>query len=196
MSIFGHSMGGHGALILALKNPGKYKVRPTIAYMRYTNAYIIFCKCDRIKHYTEFFWGIKYINYFSCCSSLLHVLFSCCLSEQSVSAFAPICNPIQCQWGKKALGGYLGPDASKWEVCEQPQFFNNRWMNDLQTSQQEPGKKLWSAHELVLLFYYTPKHRKALFVSGRSNLLLPYGAYENVMRYRSLIKSTPFLSVL
>ncbi|XP_030804388.1 S-formylglutathione hydrolase isoform X2 [Camarhynchus parvulus] len=25
MSIFGHSMGGHGALILALKNPGKYK---------------------------------------------------------------------------------------------------------------------------------------------------------------------------
>ncbi|PKU41648.1 5-hydroxytryptamine receptor 2a [Limosa lapponica baueri] len=25
MSVFGHSMGGHGALILALKNPGKYK---------------------------------------------------------------------------------------------------------------------------------------------------------------------------
>lgn len=43
--------------------------------------------------------------------------FFCCLSEQSVSAFAPICNPIQCQWGKKALGGYLGPDTSKWEVC-------------------------------------------------------------------------------
>lgn len=36
--------------------------------------------------------------------------------EQSVSAFAPICNPIQCQWGKKALGGYLGSDVSKWEV--------------------------------------------------------------------------------
>lgn len=27
MSIFGHSMGGHGALVCALKNPGKYKVR-------------------------------------------------------------------------------------------------------------------------------------------------------------------------
>lgn len=26
MSISGHSMGGHGALICALKNPGKYKV--------------------------------------------------------------------------------------------------------------------------------------------------------------------------
>lgn len=25
MSVFGHSMGGHGALICALKNPGKYK---------------------------------------------------------------------------------------------------------------------------------------------------------------------------
>jgi S-formylglutathione hydrolase len=25
-SIFGHSMGGHGALICALKNPGQYKV--------------------------------------------------------------------------------------------------------------------------------------------------------------------------
>nr|CAD7412898.1 unnamed protein product [Timema poppensis] len=52
-SIMGHSMGGHGALILALKNPGKYR---------------------------------------------------------SVSAFAPICNPTQSPWGKKALGGYLGAD--------------------------------------------------------------------------------------
>jgi len=50
-SISGHSMGGHGALICALKNPGKY---------------------------------------------------------QSVSAFAPICNPIECPWGKKAFSGYLG----------------------------------------------------------------------------------------
>ncbi|XP_012259489.2 S-formylglutathione hydrolase [Athalia rosae] len=50
-SIMGHSMGGHGALICALKNPGKYR---------------------------------------------------------SVSAFAPICNPTQCAWGKKAFGGYLG----------------------------------------------------------------------------------------
>lgn len=35
MSIFGHSMGGHGALILTLKNPGKYKVRNNAAYLRY-----------------------------------------------------------------------------------------------------------------------------------------------------------------
>lgn len=58
MSIFGHSMGGHGALICFLKNPGKY--------------------C-------------------------------------SVSAFAPICNPMECPWGRKALTGYLGTDKSLWE---------------------------------------------------------------------------------
>lgn len=56
-SISGHSMGGHGALISFLKNPGMY---------------------------------------------------------QSVSAFAPICNPINCDWGKKAFTGYLGADQSTW----------------------------------------------------------------------------------
>ena len=56
-SIMGHSMGGHGALTLALKNPGQYK---------------------------------------------------------SVSAFAPICAPMQCPWGQKALGGYLGEDRTQW----------------------------------------------------------------------------------
>lgn len=57
-SITGHSMGGHGALICALKNPGLY---------------------------------------------------------QSVSAFAPISNPINCNWGKKALGGYLGSNEEAWK---------------------------------------------------------------------------------
>ncbi len=53
VSIFGHSMGGHGALTLFLKNPGMYK---------------------------------------------------------SVSAFAPIANPMQCPWGQKAFEGYFGED--------------------------------------------------------------------------------------
>jgi S-formylglutathione hydrolase len=57
-SIMGHSMGGHGALICYLKNPGLYR---------------------------------------------------------SVSAFAPICNPIQCPWGQKAFTGYLGDDKTSWE---------------------------------------------------------------------------------
>uniref|UniRef100_H2YUD1 S-formylglutathione hydrolase n=1 Tax=Ciona savignyi TaxID=51511 RepID=H2YUD1_CIOSA len=64
MSIFGHSMGGHGALVCALKEPGKYK---------------------------------------------------------SVSAFAPITNPIQCPWGQKALKGYLGDnieDHKEYDSCE------------------------------------------------------------------------------
>ncbi|XP_023231773.1 S-formylglutathione hydrolase-like [Centruroides sculpturatus] len=57
-SIFGHSMGGHGALICALKNPGKY--------------------C-------------------------------------SVSALAPICNPVEADWGKKAFTAYLGENTESWK---------------------------------------------------------------------------------
>lgn len=55
--ISGHSMGGHGAIMIALKNPGRYK---------------------------------------------------------SVSAFAPIASPMNCPWGHKALGGYLGADTRVW----------------------------------------------------------------------------------
>jgi S-formylglutathione hydrolase len=63
-SISGHSMGGHGAITIALKNPTAY---------------------------------------------------------QSVSAFAPIVNPINCAWGQKAFGGYLGDDKNTWlqyDSCE------------------------------------------------------------------------------
>ena len=34
---------------------------------------------------------------------------------KSVSAYAPICNPINVQWGQKAFTGYLGDDQSKWK---------------------------------------------------------------------------------
>jgi len=57
IGIFGHSMGGHGALTLALRHPGLFK---------------------------------------------------------SVSAFAPICAPSQCPWGRKAFTGYLGLDPTRW----------------------------------------------------------------------------------
>ncbi|MFA0811693.1 S-formylglutathione hydrolase [Microbulbifer epialgicus] len=57
-AISGHSMGGHGALVIALRNPERYT---------------------------------------------------------SVSAFSPICNPIACPWGEKALGAYLGADTTGWE---------------------------------------------------------------------------------
>lgn len=56
-AIMGHSMGGHGALTIAARNPGRYA---------------------------------------------------------SVSAFAPIASPMNCPWGEKALGGYLGPDRQGW----------------------------------------------------------------------------------
>jgi len=57
-SIMGHSMGGHGALTIALKNPGVYK---------------------------------------------------------AVSAFSPISSPLNCPWGEKALGNYLGSNKADWE---------------------------------------------------------------------------------
>lgn len=56
-AITGHSMGGHGALTIALRNPGRFR---------------------------------------------------------AVSAFAPICSPTRCPWGRKALGGYLGDAPEAW----------------------------------------------------------------------------------
>lgn len=55
--ITGHSMGGHGALTISLRNPGRFK---------------------------------------------------------STGAFAPIVSPLNCPWGQKALGGYLGDDMTAW----------------------------------------------------------------------------------
>ena len=57
LGIFGHSMGGHGALTLALRHPGVFK---------------------------------------------------------SLSAFAPIANPVNCPWGQKAFAGYLGANQAAW----------------------------------------------------------------------------------
>lgn len=33
---------------------------------------------------------------------------------KSVSAFAPISNPVKCPWGEKAFTGYLGGDKADW----------------------------------------------------------------------------------
>jgi S-formylglutathione hydrolase len=60
-SITGHSMGGHGALISALRHPGVY---------------------------------------------------------QSVSAFAPICNPVEAGWGRGCFGAYLGDDTATWKAWD------------------------------------------------------------------------------
>lgn len=59
--ITGHSMGGHGALTIGLRNPERFK---------------------------------------------------------SISAFAPICHPMDCPWGEKALGGYLGDDRAAWRAYD------------------------------------------------------------------------------
>ena len=56
-SIMGHSMGGHGALTIALRNQARFA---------------------------------------------------------SVSAISPICSPMNCPWGQKALSGYLGSNKERW----------------------------------------------------------------------------------
>ena len=33
---------------------------------------------------------------------------------KSITAFAPICNPMACPWGQKAFQGYLGEDKNTW----------------------------------------------------------------------------------
>ena len=60
-SVAGHSMGGHGALICALKTPGSYK---------------------------------------------------------AVSAFSPICNPVNCGWGKNCFAVYLGDNENAWKAYD------------------------------------------------------------------------------
>ena len=59
--IFGHSLGGHGALVSALRRPDLW---------------------------------------------------------QSVSAFAPITNPVAVPWGEKAFSSYLGPDRQAWAAWD------------------------------------------------------------------------------
>lgn len=34
---------------------------------------------------------------------------------QSISAFSPICNPMNVPWGQKAFSGYLGDDKEIWK---------------------------------------------------------------------------------
>ena len=59
--IFGHSMGGHGALVIGLRNPQRYA---------------------------------------------------------SISAFAPIANPVEVPWGHKAFTSYLGSDRAAWAAYD------------------------------------------------------------------------------
>lgn len=67
-AISGHSMGGHGALVLGLRHPDMF---------------------------------------------------------QSISAFSPVCNPVDCPWGKKAFGNYLGDDKAAWEQYDASLLLGN-----------------------------------------------------------------------
>jgi len=67
--ISGHSMGGHGALMIGLRNPTLY---------------------------------------------------------QSISAFSPICNPINCPWGEKAFNAYLGSNIEAWKAYDSCELLANQ----------------------------------------------------------------------
>lgn len=44
---------------------------------------------------------------------------------KSVSAFAPICNPTQVPWGKKAFTAYLGNDESSWKEYDATELLSD-----------------------------------------------------------------------
>jgi S-formylglutathione hydrolase FrmB len=50
---------------------------------------------------------------------------------KSASAFAPICHPVNCDWGKNAFTGYLGSNEENWKVlliiCSFIYFFISRF---------------------------------------------------------------------
>ena len=102
IGIFGHSMGGHGALTLAWKYPEKFK---------------------------------------------------------SVSAFAPICAPSICAWGKNAFSHYLGLDQSEWAKHDAMQLLLakgklfdevliDQGINDQFYSQLNPEKYQQACHQV------------------------------------------------
>ncbi len=73
--ITGHSMGGHGALTLAMKYPSQYR---------------------------------------------------------SLSAFSPIANPSQSDWGRKQLGAYLGNDETLWMAHDAVCLLKEKgWVEDI-----------------------------------------------------------------
>jgi S-formylglutathione hydrolase len=45
---------------------------------------------------------------------------------RSISAFAPICSPMRCPWGEKALAGYLGSGRAKWREYDATALIEDR----------------------------------------------------------------------
>ncbi len=52
----------------------------------------------------------------------------CVIADQylSVSAFAPISAPMQCPWGLKAFGGYLGEDRNQWKQYDASELIRSQ----------------------------------------------------------------------
>jgi len=86
LGISGHSMGGHGALTIAIKNPDTFK---------------------------------------------------------SVSAFSPICNPLNIPWGQKAFSKYLGSDESSWQEYDSCSLIESKgWQSEILIDQGDEDEFL------------------------------------------------------
>ena len=102
--IFGHSMGGHGALTIGLKNPQTYS---------------------------------------------------------SISAFAPICSPSNCPWGRKAFGNYLGSDMKAWQEYDATAL--------VASIKHKPGNKILVDQGLADQFLEQELHPHLLEVACEEN---------------------------
>lgn len=48
---------------------------------------------------------------------------------QSISAFSPIASPINCPWGQKALGLYLGDNKEAWLEYDSSELLKKKAQN-------------------------------------------------------------------
>lgn len=54
---------------------------------------------------------------------------SCPEKFRSISAFAPICSPLACPWGEKALTGYLGTNRDDWKAYDACALIDSGYRN-------------------------------------------------------------------
>ena len=110
-------MGGHGALVMALRNPELYK---------------------------------------------------------SVSAFAPIAAPMQCAWGKKAFGNYLGSDQQTWRDYDASELVAKRAFGGPILIDQGEGDQFLADQQLL-----PEKFKAAAAKSGQALTLRMQPGYDH-----------------
>lgn len=65
---------------------------------------------------------------------------------KSVSAFAPISNPIESAWGKKALSTYIGENVDDWKQYDATELVQKQARKDATILIDQGGKDEWTGH--------------------------------------------------